>query len=84
MAGLGEGVPGKVEPTIAGEELIGKGVMAKKVDQAIELSRILGPDVGSLTDQVLRVAYTPYPAIDVLRAETGIDDDRAHNLAGRL
>ena len=84
MAGLGEGVPGKVEPTIAGEELIGKGVSFKEVDEALELSWILGTDVGSLADKVLRVAYTPYSAIDVLRTETGIDNDRANNLAGRF
>ena len=58
MAGFGEGSSGDVEPTIAGEELVGVFMVAEEVDQALELLRVLGPDVGSLAHQMLRVTVT--------------------------
>ena len=53
MAGLFEGVPGDVEPAVAGEELVSERVVFQERYQALELGRILGSDVGSLTLQVL-------------------------------
>lgn len=41
VAGLAGGIPGDVEPAVAGEELVGQGVMAQEVDEALELGRIL-------------------------------------------
>ena len=84
MARLGEGVPGDVEPGGAGEELVGEGVGFEEVDEALELGGIFGADVGGLTKKVLRVFDTPNPAIDGLITKARIDDDRAHNLTGRL
>lgn len=84
MAGLGEGVPGKVEPTIAGEELIGEDVSFKEVDEALELSWIFGTDVGSLADKVLRVAHTAHLAIHSLVSEARIDDDGTNYLTSGL
>ena len=55
MAGSGKGVPGDMEPVGAGEELVGEGVGLEEVDKALELSRIFRTDIGSLTDQVLRI-----------------------------
>ena len=66
MAGLGEGAPGEMEPSGAGEELVGEGVGLEEVDETLELSRIFGADVGGLTDEVLGVTNAPYPAIDSL------------------
>ena len=53
MAGLLEGVPGDVEPAVAGEELVSERVVFQERYQALELGRILWSDVGSLTLQVL-------------------------------
>ena len=69
VAGLGEGAPGEMEPSGAGEELVGEGVGLEEVDETLELSRIFGADVGGLTDEMLGIANTPYPAIDSLVTE---------------
>jgi len=58
VAGGTEGRPGDVEPTIAGEELVGQGVMAEEIDQTLEMLRVLGVDVGSLAQEVLRTSDT--------------------------
>ena len=63
VAGSGVGVPGDMEPGGASEELVGEVVVAEEVDEALELSRIFGADVGSLADEVLRVLYAAYFAI---------------------
>ena len=84
MAGVGEGSPGDVEPTIAGEQLVGVFMVAEEVDQALELLRVLGPDVDSLAQQVLRVTDTANQGIDAGIAETGVDDDGPHLRAGWL
>ena len=73
-----------MEPTAAGEQLVGKGVMAEEVDQTLELSWIFRPDVGSLTDKVLRVAHTANHAIHSLVSEARIDDNRAYFASGGL
>ena len=49
MAWRGEGIPRDVEPAVAGQELVGKCMGLEEVDQALELLRVLGADVGSLT-----------------------------------
>ena len=53
VAGGGEGRPGEVEPAGAGQQLVGIGAVAEEIDQALELARVLGADVGSLSEQVL-------------------------------
>ena len=53
MTGLGEGVPGDMEPAVTGEELVGEVVGFKEVDEALELNRIFGSDIGGLADKVL-------------------------------
>ena len=53
VAGGGEGRPGDVEPAGAGQQLVGIGAVAEEIDQALELARVLGADVGSLSEQVL-------------------------------
>ena len=73
-----------MEPGGAGEELIGEGVGLEEVDEALELGGIFGVDVGGLAKKVLRVFDTPDLAIDGLITKARINDDRAHNLAGRL
>lgn len=40
--------PGDVEPTIAGQELVGVFTITEEIDQALELVRVLGANVGSL------------------------------------
>ena len=74
-----------MEPVGAGEELVGEGVVAEEVDQAIELSRVFGSDVGGTALKMLGVADTTHAAVHVGIAETGIDDDgTADGLSGRL
>ncbi len=58
MAGRAEGRPGDMEPAGAGEELVGQGVMAEEIDQTLEMLRVLGADVGSLAQEVLRTVDT--------------------------
>ena len=84
MAGLGEGVPGDVEPGGAGEELVGEGVGFEEVDEALELDRIFRADVGGLAEKVLGIANAPYPAIDGLATEARINDDGSYFEAGWL
>ena len=85
MAGLGEGVPRDVEPAGAGQELVGQGVGFQEVDQLLELFRVLGADVGSLANEVLRVPDTANESVDTRIAEAAGDDDgTAYGLAGRL
>ena len=51
----------------------------------LELLRVLGADVGGLAEEMLGIADAPYPPIDGLVAESGVDDDgAADGLAGRL
>ncbi len=84
MAGRGEGSPGDVEPAAAREELVGQIVSLEEIYEALELLRVLGANVGSLAEQVLRVADATHMAVDVLVAEAGVDEDGADHLPGRL
>ena len=73
-----------MEPGGAGEELVGEGVGLEEVDEALELGGIFGVDVGGLAEKVLGILDTPDLAIDGLITKARINDDRAHNLTGRL
>ena len=84
MAGWGEGVPGDVEPAAAGEELVGELPGLEEIDQALELGRVLGTDVGGLAEEVLGVFDTTDLAVHGVRTEARIDDDGADDDPGRL
>ena len=84
MAGWGEGVPGDVEPAAAGEELVGELPGLEEIDQALELGRVFGTDVGGLAEEVLGVADTADLAVHGVTTESGIDDDGADDDPGRL
>ena len=84
MAGWGEGVPGDVEPAAAGEELVGELPGLEEIDQALELGRVFGTDVGGLAEEVLGVFDTTDLAVHGVRTEAGIDDDGADDDPGRL
>ena len=73
-----------MEPAVAGQELVGVFTSAEEVDQALELSRVLGADVGGLSQQVLGVLDATNQSIDARVAEAGFDDDGTDHLAGRL
>ena len=75
VARRSEGCPRDVEPAIAGQQLVGIGAGAEKVHQALELLRVFGADVGSLTQQVLGVLDTTNQGIDARVAEARVDDD---------
>ena len=77
MTGLGKGVPGKVEPTVAGEELVGVLADLQELHELPELGWVARADVGSTALKVLGASDTPYPPIDSLATEAGIDDDGA-------
>ncbi len=82
MSGDAEGVPRDVEPPVAGEELVGQIVRLEEIDQALELLRVLGVDVGGLAKQVLRVTDTTHEGVDARVAETGVDEDGTDHLSG--
>ena len=84
MAGRTEGRPGDVEPAGAGQELVGIFTIAEERDQALELGGVLGADVGSLTEQVLRILDAANEGVDAMIAEAGVDDDGTDFLTGRL
>ena len=85
MAGGGEGTPGDVEPAAAGgQELVGVRMGAQEVDESQELLRVLGAYVGSLACEVLRVADAAHMAVDILVAESRVDDDGTDHLPGRF
>lgn len=71
-----------MEPTGASEELVGQIVSLEEGHEALELLRVLGADVGSLAEKVLRVAYATNEAVDAGVAVARIDDDGAYHLAG--
>ena len=84
VAGGGEGRPGDVEPAGTGQQLVGIVAGAEEVHQALELLWVFGADVGSLTEQVLRVAHTTDLAVVGLVPITRVDDDGSHLAACRL
>ena len=56
----------------------------EEIDQELELVRVLGADVGSLAEEVLRVTDTAHEGIDARVAEAGVDEDGADHLSGGL
>lgn len=58
VAGRSEGRPGDVEPTGAGEELVGKDLGFQERDQSLKLVGGFGADVGSAALKVLGVLDT--------------------------
>jgi hypothetical protein len=66
-----------VKPVRAGEELVGKGLGFQERDQVLELGRVLGTNVGGLTEEVLGVMDATNLAIDCLAAKARVDDDGA-------
>ena len=77
-----EGVPRDVEPPVAGEELVGEIVSLEEGNEALELLRILGADVGGLAEQVLRVTDSTHEGVDARVAETAVDKDGSDHLPG--
>ena len=74
-----------MKPAGAGQELVGQGVGFQEVDEALELFRVLGADVGSAALQVLGVSDATHLVVDSLVAEAGVDEDgTADGLAGGL
>ena len=67
-----------MEPAIADQQLVGIVAGAEEVHQALELARVLGADVGSLAEQVLRVADATHLAVVGLVPITRVDDDGSH------
>ena len=81
MSWLGEGFPRYVEPAGASQQLVGVRAGAEEVDQALELSRVFGADVGSLAQYVLRVLDASDESVNARVAVAAVDDDRANQLA---
>ena len=78
-----EGCPGDVEPTVAGQKLVGQGIDLQECDQALELLRVFGADVGSLALEVLGGADATNLSVDPTVAEARVNDDgTADGLAG--
>ena len=84
MAWRGEGSPGDVEPTRAGEQLVGIFPVLQEVHEHRELRRIFRADIGSLTDKVLGVAHSSNLAVHGLTTETRVDDDGSHHEPSRF
>ena len=73
-----------MEPAIAGQELVGIFTIAEEHDQVLELGGVTRADVGSLTEQVLRILDAANEGVDAMIAEAGVDDDGTDFLTGRL
>ena len=71
-----------MEPAGTGQELVGVFTSAEEVDQALELLRVLGADVGGLSQQVLGVFDATNESVGARVAEAGVDDDGTDHLAG--
>ena len=82
MARRSKGIPGDVEPAGAGQELVGQVVGLEEVDEALELARVLGTNVGGLAREVLRVTDSTHEGVDARVAEAGVDEDGTDHLAG--
>ena len=73
-----------MEPAVAGEELVSQIVSLEEVHEALELAGVLGADVGSLTEEMLRVLDATDEGVDARVTVAGIDDDGTDHLAGGL
>ena len=77
-------IPRDMEPAGGGEQLVGVVAGAEIVDKALELAGVLGANVGSLAEEVLRVLDATDEGVDARVAEAGVDEDGADHLAGGL
>ena len=77
MAGRREGIPGDVEPAVAGQQLVGVFADLQEFDEIPELRGILRPDVGSLAEKMLRCTDAPNFLVDFIIAKARVDDDRS-------
>ena len=59
-----EGIPRDVEPAGGGKELVGIFTGLEEGDEALELLRVFGADVGSLTKEVLRALDATDKGVD--------------------
>ena len=84
MSRNAEGIPRDVEPTCGGQQLVSQIVRLEEVHEALELAGVLGADVGSLTEEMLRVLDATDEGIDARVAVARIDDDGTDHLAGGL
>ena len=84
VAGLGEGIPGDVEPGGARQQLVGIGAGLEEIHEALELRGVLRANVGSLTAEVLRAADATHQTVHPAVAEARVHDDRADRDACRL
>ena len=84
MSGLGEGVPGDMEPGRARQQLVGMWAVFEEFHEAQELRRVFRADIGSLTDEVLGVLDATDLAVHGLTTETRIDDDGANDESCRF
>ena len=73
-----------MKPAGAGEELVGVRIGAEEVHKFRELLRVTRADVGSLTEEMLRVANAADEGVDARVAEAGVDEDGTDHLAGGL
>ena len=64
MARSSKRIPRDVEPAITGQELVGVFTGSEEVDKALELLGVFGPDVGGLTEEVLRVLDATDEGVD--------------------
>ena len=64
MARRREGIPGDVEPAIAGKELVCMFADLQEFNEMPELRRVARSDVGSLAEEMLGATDTPYLLID--------------------
>ena len=73
-----------MEPVGGGKELVGIFTSLEESDEALELGGVFGADVGSLTEEMLRVLDATDQGVDARVAVARIDDDGADHLAGGL
>ena len=73
MSGLGERIPGYVEPSFARHELVGVLPFLEEIHERRELRRVFGSDIGCLADEMLGARDTTNLAIHRFVAKAGID-----------
>ena len=73
-----------MQPSITRQQLVGMFTIFEEIHQALKLCRVFRPDVGSLSEEVLRVFDTTDQSVHPTVAESGVDDDGPGHLTGRL
>ena len=66
-----------MEPAGAGQELVGMFTCLEERDEALELPRVLGADIGSAALEMLGILDAAHKGVDAAVAEAGVDDDGA-------